>query len=348
MRRYFQMKYRLTEMVERHGCSCKLPQRDLEDLLTSLQLDKTTNPNVLIGVGDDAAVIRISSDQVLVQHLDFFTPIIDDPYVQGKIAACNSISDVYSKGATDIVSMLMIMGITGDMPEDIVKEQILGFRDLCDSVEAPVVGGQTIYSGWPILGGAASGLSRHGRYISNSGVRVGDVLILTKPLGTQPVMAALRLSQAEQQWLEKRIDSSQITQAVDDAIRLMCTPNKAAAEVLAESEAHACTDITGFGLMGHAGIMARRSQVDITVHELPVISGAVELARALKYELECGRSAETSGGLLISVPQGKAVDNLVSRLERDGVPSYQIGYASKGTGSASLVAEPTLLEIVGN
>ncbi len=322
-----------------------MPQRNLEELLTSLNLYRTDFPHVLVGVGDDAAVIKLTGNRVLVQHLDFFTPIIDNPYLQGKIAACNTVSDVYSKGATNIVSVLTIMGVLPDMPEDIVKEQVQGFIDLCGSVNAAVVGGQTIYSGWPILGGAATGLAQRREVVSNAGAQGGDILILTKPLGTQPVMATLRLTEAEQQRLERKVEAAKISQAIDEAVALMSTPNKAAAEAMAESNANASTDITGFGLLGHTKILARQSKVDIVIHTLPLISGAVEIARSLKYELERGLCPETSGGLLISVARGEARDALTSALECRGVPAYEVGYALAGAGKASLVAQPTLLEV---
>lgn len=344
MQRYSHLRYKLTEKVDRHGCSCKLPKERLEELLSASELDKSVHKKVLAGVGDDAGIVEISSDKVLIQHLDFFTPIIDDPYIQGEIALCNVVSDIFSKGGIDITGVLMIMGVSIDMPEDIMLEQVKGFRAACISLDAPIVGGQTIYSGWPILGGAATAISNTDEIVFNSGAKPGDVLILTKPLGTQPVMATLRRSTGEQRVLMESMPESVISRAIDSAIAVMTTPNKGAAEAMLETEVHASTDLTGFGILGHSSIMARRSGVDIRINTLPVIKGAVEIADALGYDLKAGKCAETSGGLLISVARGNSADLLISSLKRRGIPAYEIGYVEEGVGNAYISKEPTLLQ----
>lgn len=344
MDRYLHLPYRLTAKVKFHGCGCKLPKLELESLLGASAVDVTSDPRVLAGVGDDAGVVRVTDGVALVQHLDFFTPIIDDPYIQGRIGACNAASDVFSKGATDLVGALMIIGIPEDMPDEVLGRIVDGFRDLCSDIDAPIVGGQTIYSGWPVVGGAVAGLAPLKDVVLNSRARPGDVLVLTKPLGTQPAMKIVRSSRRVQRAKAKGLRGDVVSGAIDLAVEMMCTPNREAARAMLEVGVNACTDITGFGVLGHTATMAKRSGVDIEIHTLPVIEGTVELAKAFGHRLLEGLSPETSGGLMMSV-SGERVDTLVSALERRGVPAYRVGVVRRGRGEACMAKQVKVLQV---
>lgn len=299
---------------------------------------------VLTGVYDDAGIIKISENIAVVQHLDFFTPIIDDPYIQGKIAACNSASDVFSKGATDIIGMLVILGCPLNTPENILKEMMRGFYDFCYSIKAPIVGGHTIINPWPIMGGTATAIIEPSKIVYNSGAKPGDILILSKPLGTQPAMGILRAPPKDQKAILKDISSSIISEAIDKAIEVMITPNKEAAEAMVKVGVNAATDITGFGILGHSEIMAKRSYVDIEIHSMSIIRGTIQLSKIFGYGLESGVSAETSGGLLISVDKEKA-DILLSELEKMKFHAFEVGTVKKGLGNASLSKNLKIIEV---
>ena len=147
----------------------------------------------MASIGEDSAIIRISKSQAVVTTTDFFTPIVDDPYVQGQIAACNATNDSYVKGGFDIISILVLMGMPKDLPLSVQGEVLKGFTDFSKSVDAPVVGGHTIICPWPIIGGAVTALADLDKIILISNAEPGDRIILTKPLGIQPVMRVLRL-----------------------------------------------------------------------------------------------------------------------------------------------------------
>ncbi len=344
MRRYHNLYYKLTQKAPVHGCSCKLPEKKLLELLKETGLESINHKRVLAGVGDDAGVIEVSEGTVVVQHLDFFTPIIDEPFLQGMISACNSASDVYAKGATDIISVLMIVGIPAEMPDDILREMVEGFQDFCSSVEAPIVGGHTILCPWPIMGGSVTATAKVSDVVYISGAKPGDALLLTKPLGTQPVMAILSRSPESQREAIRDIDESTVSRAIDKAIEIMTTPNKDVAEAMVEVGVNAATDVTGFGILGHAENMAKMSHADIVLEALPVIKGATELSRSLGYKLEKGNSAETSGGLLISVSKEKA-DNLISSLEKRGQSVYEVGSVVEGVGHARISNDMEIVEV---
>jgi selenide,water dikinase len=344
MKRYENLKYKLTQKVALHGCSCKLPRRELTALLQRTGLDKTFDERVLTGVFDDAGVVKVSESMAVVQHLDFFTPLIDDPYIQGKIAACNSASDVFSKGATDVIGVLLIIGAPVDMPDNVLEELIRGFHDFCSSIKAPIVGGHTIVCPWPISGGSVTAITDVQNVVYNSGAKPGDVLFLTKPLGTQPAMGILRVPLEYQKVVAEDLEISVISRAIDRAIELMTTPNKDAAEAMVEVGVNAATDVTGFGILGQSDIMAKRSCVNIVLNTLPVINGTIELSKKLGYGLEEGVSAETSGGLLISVDKAK-VDLLLSSLEKRNTPVYKVGFVKKGAGKARLQKNLKIIEV---
>lgn len=307
---------------------------------------EATDDRVVGNIGDDAAIIRISEKLAALTTADFFTPIIDDPYVQGQIAACNSTSDVYAKGALDIISVLVLMGVPENMPSDVQTQMLKGFTDFCKSEHAPVVGGQTIICPWPILGGAITALAEPDKVIPISRAKPEDKIVLTKPLGIQPIMEVLRLPETGQDKMAEQIPAKEISKSIDYAVKLMTTTNRNAAKAMLEVSVHAATDVTGFGIAGHAANMAEQSKVSIEIHTLPVIKWAPKIAETLKIPLLEGEGVETSGGLFISVSPEKT-DHLLRALRKKGYAAYEIGTVAEGPGKAWVRKNPQVIEVSG-
>lgn len=306
--------------------------------------EQIRDKRVVSSIGDDAAITRISDKLVALTTADFFTPIIDDPHIQGQIAACNSTNDIYAKGALDIISVLALMGIPENMPPDVSTTMLKGFCDFCKAIEAPVVGGQTIICPWPILGGAVTAIANIEEVVPISEAKPEDRLVLTKPLGIQPIMEVIRLPDTGQDQVAELIPEKEISESIDFAIKLMTTTNRAAAEAMLEVGVNAATDVTGFGILGHASNMAEQSKVTIEIHTLPVIKWTPKIAEALKIPLLEGEGVETAGGLLISVPDQK-VDRLLKALGDRNCESYEIGIVKKGEGKAYVHKNRRVVEI---
>jgi selenide,water dikinase len=292
-------------------------------------------------------VYKISADLALVQTVDFFTPVVDDPYTFGQIAAVNALSDVYAMGGRPLSALAMVCF---PEKEDLaILEQILA-GGLSKMVEAgcTVIGGHSVRDPEIKFGYAVTGSIHPDRVLANSGAKVGDALVLTKALGTGVISTAIKKSEAKPEWIEA-------------ATRSMTTLNKAAADVITsprfQAGVHAATDITGFGLVGHGREMALASEVSLRIHaaKVPALDGALECIRkgfvpgGLKNNIEfascvtefaAGISDEvykllfdpqTAGGLLISVA-AKDADALVSALKEAGVAAaVRIGEVVKNT-----------------
>jgi selenide,water dikinase len=332
---------RLTATVRAGGCASKLSPAVLDAVLR--KLPKQSDANVLVGFdhADDAGVYRISSNTALVQTVDFFTPMVDDPYTFGQIAATNALSDVYAMGGRPITALAHVCFPTkGDV---LVLEQILA-GGLSKMMEAgcTVIGGHSVRDEETKFGYSVTGLIDPEHVLSNAGARVGDRLLFTKALGTGVITTAIKKDAAEQSW-------------IDAAIYSMTTLNKIAAEVISRSQnndfsVHAMTDVTGFGLIAHAREMALASNVSLKfcAGRIPLLDGALDCVRAghmpgglfanrefaeCVVGYESGISDEmktilfdpqTAGGLLISVAAERASE-LTSALNAAGVPAVEIG-----------------------
>lgn len=316
----------------------------LQELLLKSGAGEVRDERVVSSIGDDTAITRISDRVVALTTTDFFTPIIDDPYVQGQIAACNTTNDVYAKGGLDIISVLVLMGVPEDMPLDITSAMLKGFCDFCKSIDAPVVGGQTIICPWPILGGAVTALADIEKVIPISRAKPGDALILTKPLGIQPIMEVLRLPDSGQDKMAELMPEEEISKSINFAIKLMTTTNRNDAEAMLEVGVNAATDVTGFGILGHSQNMAEQSKVSIEIQTLPVIKWTPKIASVLRIPLLEGEGVETSGGLLISVPSPK-VDQLLKTLRNMGSRGYEIGTVRKGAKKAYVRKDVEVVEV---
>ena len=309
---------RLTKLAKRAGCAAKHPPDFLLPLLGLLP--QVTDPNVLVGssTADDAAIYKLSDEQALVLTTDFFTPIVDNPRDFGQVAAANALSDVYAMGGKPLTA-LSIVGFPDNLPATVLAEILQGAADKAAEAGIAIVGGHTIKSEEPIFGLAVVGTVHPDRVLANSGARPGDVLILTKPIGLGIISTAAKNDKDDER-------------AISEAIRVMATLNRSAAETLARFEVHALTDVTGFGLLGHLRNMTAASKVTAQVWAdcVPVLSAARRyvaagiapggtranltfLADWVQYAPEISEEeqlllcdAQTSGGLLAAVPEASA------------------------------------------
>jgi selenide, water dikinase len=372
-----EVKIRLTETVKAGGCASKLSPALLDQVLG--KLPRQHDPNVLVGFdhADDAGVYRIAPDTALVQTVDFFTPMVDDPYTFGQVAATNALSDVYAMGGRPITALALVcFPAKGDL--EVLQQILAGGLSKMMEAKCTVVGGHSIRDEETKFGYSVTGLIDPNRIFTNGGARPGDRLLFTKALGTGVISTAIKKGAARQSW-------------IDAATRSMTTLNKTASEVIttfcpttnhvgtgsepALSEAkgpvqaerssaslsqrpmtngqrpiHSLTDVTGFGLIGHAREMALSSNVSLRFdsHQIPVIEGALDCIRAgdipggLKNNRDFAECTvdydeaipeelrtvlfdpQTAGGLLIAVAPEHA-PNLLRDLQAAGVPAVEIG-----------------------
>ena len=305
------------------------------------KLPRVKNENVLVGfdTSDDAGVYKLSEKLALVQTVDFFTPIVDDPFVYGQIAAANSLSDVYAMGGRPI-SALSIVAFPAKGDPEVLAEIMRGGCEKIAEADCALLGGHSIADEEVKFGYAVTGAIDPGRILTNSGARAGDALVLTKRIGTGMITTALKQGKAREEHVAAAVES-------------MLTLNRAACEVMLRHPVHGCTDITGFGLLGHAREMAKGSGVTLDIDHTKIdflpgaldysaqgalpgglknnrefVSCAVRMEAAITPEVEnLLYDPQTSGGLLISVaPESAAA--LVKELREAGVAARVIGEAS--------------------
>lgn len=304
----------LTQTVKKGGCAAKLPAYELRQVLAGLEIKR--GPDVLVDGStlDDAALIDLKDGRLLIQTIDFFTPIVDDPFDFGAIAAANSISDVYAMGGLPVCALTVLAFPAATLPLAMLNPLMKGALSVMDKAGVSLVGGHTIDDETLKLGFSVTGYVEKGKQWVNSGAQVGDFLILTKGLGTGTITTALKSRQADQAWVKAAVES-------------MTTLN-AAVDLLSGVSVHAATDITGFGLAGHAMQMAQTSQKSFRIQtkNLPLIHGALEslknknLNRAHRTNAEYVKDgveyldiseelkyltvdAQTSGGLLLAISE---------------------------------------------
>lgn len=324
-------KIKLTQFTHGLGCACKMQPSDLESILKKLPI--TTDPNVLVGntSGDDAAVYLVNPELAIVQTLDFFTPIVDDPYDFGAIAAANALSDIYAMGAKPLFALNIVAFPVQRLPLEVLENILLGAADKASEAGISIIGGHSIDDTEPKFGMCVTGLVHPGKAWKNLGAQPGDILILTKPLGTGIISTAVKSGLAGDD-------------AAAEASKWMKQLNNKAAVAFSKFPVNACTDITGFGLAGHLSEMTRGSSVDaeISFKALPFMKQVKELAVAgaipggthknLDFYQEWIRwktvlseteklmfcDAQTSGGLLVSIP-AQFEKQLMFELKENGV-----------------------------
>ncbi len=286
-----------------------------------------TNTGLPSAKAEDCAIHEISPTEVLISNIDIFTPIHDDPYIMGKIAACNVTNDLFALNALDITNYSNFMGMPYDMPSQLAERTIIGIRDFLKPLGADIDGGHTIYNPWPLIGGSASSIMQKKHLIRKQGAKEGDVIILTKPLGVQPIMGASRILNSEPELLED-IDLASLRDSIETAVKCMTTSNQPVCQVIHEgrfyTKIHGMTDVTGFGFTGHLKEILYESGLGAKINKFPVIKSALELADLLNYDLVEGLSPEISGGMLMVIDP-TIVSDLQIMLEGSKIPCYIMG-----------------------
>ena len=303
------------------------------------------DPNLLVGFdkADDAGVYRLRDDLALVQTLDFFTPIVDDPFDYGRIAALNSINDVWAMGGTPVTAMAITCFPKKGVDFSILQEIMRGGLSVLTENKVALVGGHSVDNEQIMFGYSVTGLIDPNHVATNSGARPGDLIILTKPIGTGVISTAIKRAQAS-------------PEVVAESVSTMMTPGKFAAEAIQKFDVKGATDVTGFALLGHAWEMACASEVTIEIDSarVPIINGALELATAglmtgadktnreyVGEDVEIDShidsnlvklffDPQTAGGLLLAIPAEKA-DDLLSALRSDYLRAEIIGRVNEGS-----------------
>jgi selenide,water dikinase len=339
---------RLTRLVESAGCASKIDRASLKGLLAGLPVPD--DPRVLVGMpaGDDAGVFDMGDGRALVQTVDVFSPSVDDPYVFGQVAAANSVSDVYAMGGTPLTALSIVGFPIRMVPDDVLQAILRGGIDKMGEAGVSVIGGHSIKDNELKAGFAVTGVIDPARMMTNGAVRPGDVLVLTKPIGTGIIAFAAQIDRAPEG-------------AIEAAAASMTALNRAAAECMLEVGAHACTDVTGFGLMGHLAEMAASSRVDVEIvwDDIPLLPGVLECAgqgifsgaveRNRESSGECVTAGEgvdsvmldvcfdpqTSGGLLIAVREDRAGE-LLGMLRERGVEAAALVGRATGAGTGRI------------
>jgi selenide,water dikinase len=334
---------RLTALSNCAGCAAKLQPALLSRLLEGLPKVRAKQALVGFDTSDDAAVWQLSKTQAVVETVDFFPPVVDDPYAYGQIAAANALSDIWAMGATPLFA-LNLVAFPKELPERVLKAILKGGADKAAEAGVPILGGHSVQSAEPKYGLAVTGLVHPKKVLTNAGGRPGDWLILTKPLGTGIVTTAIKRGLASKA-LVKQVTAQ------------MATLNRAAGEVFASGRftVHALTDVTGFGLLGHVLEMARGAKLRavLELERVPLLPGVPELAEQgvvpggtktnLAHAAKAVRfpeglpepirhvlaDAQTNGGLLAAVPQA-SVAKALRALERAGVDGYVVGQLQAG------------------
>ena len=317
--------YRLTQYAHGGGCACKIPPGELEQVVSGLGA-APAGPDLLVGLAhpDDAAVLRIEDGRAVVATTDFFTPVVDDPYDWGRIAAANALSDVYAMGGRPVVALNLLAWPRETLPFDLAREVLRGGLDVAAEAGCPVAGGHSVDDPEPKYGMAVTGLADPARLLRSDAGHPGTPLSLTKPLGVGVLNARHKAT----------------GEVFGDAVASMTTLNREASEAALAAGATCATDVTGFGLLGHLLELARASEVTAVVDAaaVPYLDGAREAVRDgyvsggtrrnldwVRPHLDAGgvdepellllADAQTSGGLLVAgeVPGAPVVGELVPR-----------------------------------
>lgn len=334
---------KLTTLTSKGGCGCKIGPADLDQVLRQLPSTEK-NPNLIVGLetGDDAGVYKLNDNTALVQTVDFFTPIVDDPYDFGQVAAANAISDVYAMGGTPITALNIVAFPIANLDKSILSAILRGASDKLQEAGVTLVGGHSIDDQEPKFGLAVTGTVHPDNIKTNAGAQVGDQLILTKPIGVGIYTTSLK---------RELLTNEEIATVT----KVMATLNKDASELMQKYNVHACTDVTGFGLLGHATEMAQESKKEITLNynDIPMLTRVRELAESgaipggtknnlnhVKDHVNFSEQfdqidqwmladAVTSGGLLLAVDKEDA-DALLNELHQNNIEAAQIGEITNG------------------
>ena len=306
----------------------------------------------------DCSVRPTRQGHFVISTTDFFFPLVDSPYLQGRIGAANVLSDLYAEGVDSCDFVLMLLAACRDMPEEqrtiCTQYMVKGFRDACIEAETAITGGQTVLNPWPIIGGVATSVVAESEFVKSNGAQVGDVLVLTKPLGTQIAVNVHQWKfQNNKYWKNCVHDDICTPEQAEDMMHLavcsMARLNRNAGRLMLKHNAHAATDVTGFGILGHAQNLCENqvAEVGIELDTLPLIKGTKAVNdNIFNFRLTVGYSAETSGGLLICMPEVDAKAYIAELHQLDGSQSWIIGkVTSNPDRKAKIVDNVNFLEV---
>lgn len=335
----------LSSFASSAGCACKIGQFDLSALLS--RLPAPHDPNLLVGnaESDDAAVYRLGGGQTIVQTIDFFTPVVDDPRLFGRIAATNALSDVYAMRGRPVLALAVVAFPMKVLPGEVLEEILRGGAEKVAEAGAVIAGGHSIDHDIPLYGLSVTGVVDEARVTRNAGARPGDALVLTKPLGMGVTIRAGRSDSAAPAGQPRKLSDA----ALEEAVAVMCTLNRAPVEAMDGFDVHAATDVTGFGLLGHTHEMmaASGTTAEFSMSRVPLLSQARRLvaegvapggsrsnARNLRPRTEVGEGvtdedfllvsdAQTSGGLLVALPESDA-ERYAAACREKGAPAAAV------------------------
>lgn len=336
-------------------------------MLASLQLSDGQNVGTRDGrialdcsVRKTRKVARDGKQVYSISTTDFFFPLVDSPYVQGRIGAANVLSDLYAEGVEHCDFVLMLLAACRNMPHQertiCTREMVRGFNDACLEAETSITGGQTVLNPWPIIGGVATSIVTEGEFVPSDGMQAGDIMVLTKPLGTQIAVNVHQWKNTpnNRHW-KQCLDDNIITEAQAEdmmhaAVCSMARLNRNAGKLMLKYQAHAATDVTGFGILGHAQNLSenQKAEVGIELHTLPLIAATQTVNdHVFNFRLTIGYSAETSGGLLISLPADQVEGYMKELEELDGTKSWIVGRVVVDPTKKSKITEDCLfLEVL--
>ena len=337
---------KLTQFTHGLGCACKIRPQYLERVLKDFPTPVNKNVLVSLSSSDDAAVYKIDENTAIIESVDFFTPVVDDPYHFGAIAAANALSDIYAMGGKPIFALNIVGFPDNRLPEEVLKQILKGANDKAEEAQINILGGHTIEDTEPKFGMTVTGIVHPDKIITNANMQPGDALILTKPLGTGLIATGVK----------RGVVAGSVAQ---NAIEIMSLLNRNAAEVMQQFPVNACTDITGFGFLGHVKEMVKASGVNIEIDSshIPVIEGAGDLVAQniipggtinnmdfvsdiVEWDSAVSKTlktilcdAQTSGGLLISLPNEFKNDIINELKEKNHGYAWFVGTVTeKGDG----------------
>jgi len=349
--------FRLSQFCELRGRGCRVPPGVVTKMgagVTDMARPSDDKENNT-GVSIDCTITPIRKGGLcIVSNTDMFYPILDDPYIMGRVAAVSLLSDLYATGVVDVDNILMYLGISSKLTQPerdtIIPLMIKGFQDAAREAGTRVSGGQTILNPWMMMGGVATSICSPEEYIVPQSAQAGDVLVLTKPLGTGVAINC-------QQWLHTDrmtklkmvVTEEEVKKAYRRAVEVMGRSNRAAARLLHKYNAHAATDIAGLGLLGHASHLARvqKNEVNFVVHNLPVIAKMASVAKSYgnMFNLAQGEASECSGGLLICLPREQAAAFCKDIEKEEGCQSWIVGIVESGPRAAKIIDKPRIIEV---
>ncbi|KAF2884402.1 hypothetical protein ILUMI_21781 [Ignelater luminosus] len=345
----------MAEQVE-HVPFEPVPQEVLTGFLAALEPNLNSNATDKTRIGLDSCLLPTRFDNLsIIQTVDFFYPLIDDPYLMGKITCANVLSDLYATGVIEVDKLQMVLSISTELSEQerdvVIPLVIKGFKDNAKSVGVTATVTSAAINPWCMMGGIATSVCSEKEYINPLNAQVGDALILTKPLGTHMACTVNRWMENPERWkkISQVVNEIEVKDTYNKAVASMMRLNRKAAELMHKYGAHGATDVTGFGLLGHAKNLVefQTNNVKFSIHTLPIVKYmlAVSEVTGNKQKLVSGLAPETSGGLLICLPEGVAEDYCSEIYKSEGCKAWIIGKVEEGNKTAEISKDVLIVEV---